>query len=119
MSTKFNMTRDINGYNGFGITFGTEDKYGALLVAGVAQSIVVPDNYSDWIAIFAYTPGAEVWVDGYTTAVAPAGAVGATTAELNPAARKVVAGQTISFITQDATTPRISIILQVVQPYSN
>tara|TARA_R110000868_G_scaffold168123_3_gene402695 strand:+ start:132 stop:473 length:342 start_codon:yes stop_codon:yes gene_type:complete len=113
------MTRDINGYNGFGIPFGPEDKYSALLAVGVAQSITVPDNYPHWIAIFAYTPGASIWVDGTTTAVAPTGAVSATTAELNPAARKVVAGQTISFITADTTTPMISIILQVVQPYGN
>jgi hypothetical protein len=119
MSTKFYMTRDINGYNGFGIPFAPEDKYSAILNAGVAQSIVVPDNYKNWIAIFSYTPGASVWVDGHTTAVAPAGAVAATTAELNPAARQVSGGQTISFITADATTPMISVILLVISPYDN
>lgn len=119
MSTKFYMTRDINGYNGFGIPFSSEDKYSAILNTGVAQSITVPDNYKNWIAIFSYTPGASVWVDGNTTAAAPSGGVASTTAELNPSARQVSSGQTISFITEDSTTPMISIILLVILPYDN
>lgn len=118
MSTKFSMTRDINGYNGFGIPFA-EDAQSALMAVGVEQHITVPENYPYWIAIFSYTPGASIWVDGLDTAVAPTGAFSATTSELNPAARFVKAGQTLSFITSDTTTPMVSVIFLVAPPYIN
>lgn len=112
MSTQFYMTRDINGYNGFGIPFSTDSK-SAVLSASTAQSITVPSNFSDWIAIFSYTPGASVWVDAATTAAAPTGAFAATTSELNPAARAVKAGDVISFITEDTNSPMVSVLLLV------
>lgn len=118
MSTKFNLTRDINGYNGFGLPFA-QDGFSGQLATSVAQSVVVPDNYPNWIAIFSYTPGASVWVDGITTAVAPSGAFAATTAELNPTARFVKAGQTISMITNDITSPEVGIKFLVAQPFGN
>lgn len=115
-STKFLMTRDIAGYNGFGVPFATDGK-SAVLAAGVAQSFVVPSNFAQWIAIFSYTPGASVWVDGVATAVAPIGAFSDTTADLNPAARYVKAGQTISFITSDSSSPMVSVKLYVAPPF--
>ena len=118
MSTKFNMTRDINGFNGFGIPFSLDGET-MVLAAGVAQSVTVPDNYPFWIAIFGYTPGATVWVDGITTAVAPTGAHSASTSRLNPAARFVKAGQTISFITEDATTPMACVEFLIAPPFGN
>lgn len=117
-ATKFLMTRDIAGYNCFGIRFAL-DGSSMVLAAGVAQSVVVPDTYPNWIAIFGYTPGSTVWVDGITTAVAPVGAASATTAKLNPSARAVSAGQTISFITSDATSPMVYVEFLVVTPYGN
>lgn len=118
MSTKFLMTRDIAGLNGFGIA-PTYDMQSGLLAVGVAQSITVPDNYPWWIAIFSYTPGASVWVSFTTTAVAPTGAAGSTASALNPSARRVAAGSTISLITADGTSPAFSIEFQVVAPYQN
>lgn len=118
MSTKFSMTRDINGYNGFGIPFA-QDAQSAILAANVEQHITVPSNYPNWIAIFNFTPGSSVWVDGITTAVAPTGAFSATTAELNPAARYVQAGKTISFITTDVTSPAVSVLFLVAPNYIN
>ena len=117
-ATKFWMTRDINGYNGFGIPFAL-DGQSMVLAAGVAQSVTVPDDFPNWIAIFGYTPGATVWVDGITTAVAPTGAASATTAKLNPSARYVKAGQTISFITEDITSPMAYVEFLVVDYYGN
>jgi hypothetical protein len=118
MSTKFSMTRDINGYNGFGIPFALDGMSG-VLAANVEQHITVPSNYEYWIAIFSYTPGSNIWVDGITTAVVPSGAFSATTAELNPAARYVKAGQTISFKTSDITNPEVSVIFLIAPPYIN
>lgn len=117
-STKFNMTRDINGYNGFGIPFSL-DGGTMLLAAGVAQTIQVPDNYPNWIAIFSYTPGSNIFVDGITTAVVPTGAYSASTARLNPSARFVTSTQELSFITSDVTSPLVSVEFLVVMPYGN
>ena len=118
ISTKFIMTRDIGGQNGYGI-MPTKDIYNALLAVGVAQSVTVPDNYANWIAIFSYTPGATVFVAFNETAAAPSGAFAAAVSALNPAARKVKAGDVLSFITADATNPLVSVEFQIIQPYTN
>lgn len=118
ISTKFSMARDVNGYNGFGIAF-SEDGQATSLAANTEQHFVVPSNYPNWIAIFSYTPGSNIWVDGITTAVVPNTSFAATTAELNPSARSVKAGQTLSFISADTTTPWVSVKLLVVNPYVN
>ena len=118
MSTKFLMTRDIAGYNGFGI-MPTQDMQSGVLAAGVAQSITVPDNYPNWIAIFSYQPGSTIWVSFTTTAVAPAGAFSSTASCLNPAGRAVKAGDTISFITNDTFSPGVGVEFQVAAPYQN
>lgn len=118
MTTKFLMTRDVAGMNGFGIPFA-DDGFSMVLAATVAQSVTVPDEYPNWIAIFGYTPGATVWVDGKTTAVAPTGAAAATTAKLNPSARAVSSGDTLSFITSDAAGAMVYVEFLVVQPFGN
>lgn len=118
MSTKFNMTRDVAGYNGFGVMFAA-DGYKGVLAVGVEQHVSVPSNYPNWIAVFSYTPGSSIWVDGTTTAVAPVGAFAATTADLNPSARFVTAGQVLSFITSDTTSPQVKVSFYVVPPFGN
>ena len=118
MSTKFNMIRDISGYNGFGI-IPTYDIQGCSLAANVAQTFTAPSNYSNWIAIFTYTPGANVFVSFTTTAAVPTGTVGSLTSVMNPSARAVAGGSTFSVITPDATSPYITVEYQVVAPYQN
>lgn len=117
-ATKFSMARDVNGFNGFGIPFSQNGETMVLAVA-TEQHITVPSDYPNWIAVFGYTPGATVWVDGITTAVAPTGAASASTARLNPTARSVKAGQTLSFITSDSTSPMVCVEYFVVNPYVN
>jgi hypothetical protein len=117
-STKFLLTRDVAGMNGFGIAFA-QDGQATSLAANTEKHFTVPSNYPHWIAVFSYTPGSNIWVDGITTAVVPSTSFAATTAELNPSARAVVAGQTLSFITADTTTPWVSVKLLVVTPYGN
>lgn len=119
MSTKFNMTRDINGYNGFGLQ-PTQDIQGCSLAASTAQTFTVPDNYPNWIAIFSYSPGAAIFID-FTgaTATLPTGTVGSITKTLNPAARALKAGDTFSVITGEATSPYITVEYQVAPPFGN
>lgn len=118
MSTKFNMIRDISGYNGFGI-IPTYDIQGCSLTANVAQTFTVPSNYANWIVIFSYTPGANVFVSFTTTAAVPSGSVSTITSVLNPSARAVKGGSTFSVITPDATAPYIVAEYQIVAPYQN
>ncbi len=118
MSTKFSMVRDINGYNGFGI-IPTYDVYGCTLAASTAQSVTVPANYENWIAIFTYTPGANIYVSFTTTATVPGGTMGIITSTLNPSARQVKGGQTLSLITSDTTTPFVNIEFQIIPTYQN
>lgn len=113
MPTKFNMTRDVAGYNGFGLPI-CDDQYSAVLATGVAQTVTVPSQYPTYIAVIAYTPGSAVWVDCLNTAVAPTGAVAATTACLNPAGIRVSSGTAMSFITQDASSAYLSVRFFVV-----
>ena len=119
MSTKFSLQRDINGYNGFGI-LPTTDIQAAYLADSAAQEITVPDNYPAWIAIFSYSPGSSIWVsfDG-DTATLPSATFGSSNSCLNPAARTVKAGNTISFITNDTFQPQVSVEFQIVPPYQN
>jgi hypothetical protein len=118
MSTKLSLTRDINGYNAFGI-IPTYDVYACSLTAAAEQNITVPSNYEFWLAVFTYSPGSNIWVDFTDTAAVPGGTIGLVSAVLNPAGRQVKAGSTISFITSDATDPFICIELQVINNYAS
>lgn len=119
MSTKFLMTRDLSGTNGFGI-LPTYDIQGCYLTASEAQTFTVPDNYPHWMVVFSYTPGANVFID-FTgaTAVVPSASVSTITVVLNPAGRSLLGGKTFSVITPDSTTPFITVEYQVAPPYVN
>lgn len=119
MPTNFSMTRDINGYNGFGLPFSV-DKYSATIVADTDATLTVPSagplgstssTYSNkYIVIFNYEAGASVWVALNATAEKPAGATFAsTTSELNPSARYVKAGDVLHFLTPD-TSAQVSVV---------
>ena len=111
MATKFAMSRDVNGYNGFGL-IPTDTAYSVTLTANTDTHFAVPKNSSIGggntavtnnpvlIAIFYFTPGAEVWVAKNATAIVPAGNTwGATTSEGNPSAWQVEGGDVIHMIT--------------------
>lgn len=114
MATKFAMTRDINGYNGFGLSF-TDTAFSTTIAASTDTSVTVPSIDSiggastpegaspRLIAVFTFDPGQSVWVALNATASVPAGAsFSATSSELNPAAREVKGGDVIHFISATA-----------------
>jgi hypothetical protein len=112
-STYMNQTRDINGYNTFGIPFAVDNQF-TILSSGVAQNFTVPSNFENWDLVFSFEPGAKVWVANNTTAAIPTGAFAATASQLNPAVRQVKAGDVISFIT-DNVTAEVGVSLYALQ----
>jgi hypothetical protein len=106
MITRFKMTRDINGFNGFGRKFSNTN-YQALLSGNVIDTLVIPPTqdatYTNIFAIFNYQPGSPVWVSINNTVAIPTGSFTQVTAELNPEALYLKSGDSVSFITSDAT----------------
>lgn len=116
MATKFSMTRDINGYNGFGL-IPTDTQYSATLTTITDTTLTVPSFSSigglDYtygasltgdnakprlLAIIVEDPGTAVWVALNTTAGAPAGSTFAATSScMNPAAIEVKGGDVLHF----------------------
>lgn len=107
--TQFSMTRDINGYNGFGLPFSI-DKYSANLAQNSDTTQVVPSFSPHYVAIFSYQSGSTVWVCNGATAAKPVGSsFAAVSSELNPVARYVKAGDTLHFLTGD-TSAQVGIV---------
>jgi hypothetical protein len=100
--TMFVMTRDINGYNGFGLP-PCEDVFAMKLLAGVPQTVTVPASFQKWLAVFMIEPGDAVWISSTGTGTVPSGAAGASNSELNPPAWYVKAGTVLSFNTADVS----------------
>lgn len=106
--TQFSMTRDVNGYNGFGLPFSINND-SATLAQNTDTTLTVPSFSGHYIAIFAYEQGATVWVSLNATATTPAGNTFASTnSQMNPTARYVKAGDVLHFITGD-TTAQVSV----------
>ena len=106
MATKFLMTRDINGYNGFGVPF-SDTNFQVVLTSMVHRTITVPlspyPEYDDWIALFSFDPGSRVWVANNTVATVPAvGPFVLTASQLNPSGRFCEGGDVIDFVTDQA-----------------
>lgn len=121
MATKWILSRDINGYNGFGLTF-TDTAYAATLAINTDTTLTVPsistpggNSYEGTtkpllIAIFSYDPGSSVWVAKNTTASNPGSTTFvATASELNPAARQVSGGDVLHFFTTE-TSVNVSVL---------
>lgn len=125
------MTKDVAGYNGFGLVF-TDTAYSATLAINTDTTLTIPSksglgsaafydkapiNFVQQngqpliLAIFTHTPGSEVWVANNTTAAVPAGAsFAATVSEMNPAARLVKGGDVLHFFCAAANTS-VSVLL--------
>lgn len=101
--TKLICTRDINGFNTFGLPF-SKDCRATTLLAGVEQTLTVPESCAlGYLAVFSYEPGAKVWVALNQTATVPSGSFATTYSGENPMAREVPAGAVLHFITNDTS----------------
>jgi hypothetical protein len=104
MTNLLSFGRDVQGYN----AYAPQDapfKESATLAAGGASSFTIPSSYPVWIVAFSPQPGANVWVDftGATAAIPVGATFATTTSSLNPGQRTVLAGASISCITDNTT----------------
>ena len=100
--TQLNFARDINGFNTFGPSFA-DDNQQVALAANTEKTVTAPTESSEYLAVFAYEPGAKVWVAPDATATVPGSSFAATPCQLNPAARYIESGTVLHFITDDTT----------------
>jgi hypothetical protein len=120
--SKFNMIRDINGYNGFGLQF-TGIEWQGVLKQGLTQSITIPGSpyadYSGLLLIFSFAPGSSIWVAQNATATAPTTTIALCNSELNPTARQVYAEDIISFATNDVSDEYGAILYAITGSSNN
>src|SRR4051812_28162001 len=102
---KLLLGKDINGNVTYELPF-TSSGVGVTLAANTAQNAIVPNNVNT--VFFSYSSGANVWVDPQNIAVIPGGSFTTTFADLNPVARSVIPGQTLSFISPTAAYVKVS-----------
>lgn len=104
--TVLNMTRDINGFNSFGLP-QSNTIYRTTLSQNVEQHFTVPYTksvyYPNVLAVFFQDPGSVIFVAINGTATLPGGSFTLGAGEENPSARYVKPGDIISVITSDTT----------------
>lgn len=100
IKTKFFLTRDINGFNGFGLNPSNYIEEVQLL-ANAEQHFTVSSQNANWLAIFSYDPGMRIFVAYNNTAAVPTTTFAAGVSDLLPTALKVQGGSKLSFITPD------------------
>lgn len=118
MPTKLSITRDINGLNAYGLK-PSDINVNVALDASSDTAFTVPNtdatgglnyqNKSQWLAIFSFSSGSDVWVSINSTASAPAGNTFALTSSFSvPAALELQGGDVIHcFTTQSNVTTSI------------
>jgi hypothetical protein len=119
--TPFSMSRDINGFNGFGLVF-SDTKYSATIAQSTDTTITIGGTSAmggmanngghRYLMVFNFEPGSQVWVANNATAAVPAGATFASTSsEMNPSAREVREGDVIHFFTPDSGGAAVSVVV--------
>src|ERR1700741_3454875 len=109
--TQLNFGRDVQGFNAFAPMLSA-NMYSATIASGAHKEITVPSSNENWIAVFSYQFGSDVWVSVNNTAAIPAGSSFATTTSfLTPSQLKVKAGDSISCFNNSATGQDVGIAL--------
>ncbi len=103
-TTPLSMVRDITGAVTFGLAFCDQPhKYCGKVSVNLTQELTVPDDASQFLAVFSFEPGASVYVANNTLATIAGGTFATTNSDLNPNSRLVKAGDVLSFTTSDTT----------------
>src|SRR3954466_9416607 len=96
----FDMHDDVQGNNAFAPKF-TDINKATTLEADTEQHFTIPSDFAQWIVIFSYSSGANVFVACNEEAVTAGSSFEDTASQLMPATRCVKAGDVLSFITGD------------------
>lgn len=102
MSTQLRLTKDVNGFNAYGLQWH-KDGGNIQLPTITNTTITCPNSFENWAAIFSIQPGSLVFVNINATAVIPAGSFTTDTSELNPTMRQINGGDVINLITPDTS----------------
>lgn len=107
-TTTMQIIRDISGVPTYALPISASKNSG-ILATNDAGTVTAPiEGSKNYIAIFSYT--GNVWVNFDGTAVAPTSTSETTQSELNPQARKVASGQSISLTTIDTNGAQYGIV---------
>lgn len=120
MTSKFVMTRDLNGFNCFGLKF-SDLKYNVTLAQNTDTTFIVPSSMSMggegfsskplWAIVFSYSPGSNVYVALNNTASSPVGNTFVLTdSDHNPSVREVFGGDVIHCFSSD-TSAQVTMLL--------
>ena len=114
MTVQLNFGRDVQGMNAYAPA-PSDIIYSATLTSGSVEPITVPSSNENWIAVFSYEPGADIFVAVNATAAAPAGGTFAsTTSFLLPAQYKLKAADVISLFNNSSTSQDVTVALYAV-----
>jgi len=106
---QLNFGRDIQGFNAYAPVI-SDINYSATIASGAHKEVTVPSSSQNWIIVFQYQFGSDIWVAINNTAAQPAGATfAATTSVLTPAQLHVQAGDIISCYNNNASGQDVGI----------
>ncbi len=112
--TQLNFARDVQGMNAYAPQLSNQ-MYSASMASGDEDSITVPENSLNFIAVFSFQPGAAVWVSVNDTAAPPGAATfAASTSFLLPAQLLVKGGDEISFYNNSSTDQDVGMALYAI-----
>ena len=97
MTTQMITIRDLNSVPIYADLF-SDTKYAGVLSENIPQSITVPNDANQYVAIFSIAPGADLWVACNSTAVVPTGTVSLTNSEQLKSTKLVNANDVISIV---------------------
>lgn len=105
--------RDVQGFNAYAPAFANYAYSVSLGNAGHA-TLTIPSTYENWIIVFTYVSGVEIWVSNGGTAAVPAGGtIASSVSELSPSARTVKAGDVLDVL-NNGTAGNVGILLYAV-----
>jgi hypothetical protein len=112
--TQLNFGRDVQGMNAYAPML-SDTMVSAGITAGAATGYTVPSKYKNYIAIFSYPSGSDVWVSVNNTAAAPAGDTFSSTSSFGaPTQLSVKENDVISCFNNGAETANVGIALYAV-----
>lgn len=103
MSTPMSMQVDIRGVCNYGLSI-SQDSYSVTMPVSTVKTFTTPSTYSKWSAVINYDSGITVWMSVNDTSPSlPTGTVTKVNSMIPPSVLTVNAGDTLSFITDEAS----------------